>query len=88
MGFLILSTIGLVIALLAQCRPLKALYDLEIKGNCYSKNVSIAVAYVQAAINVLTDFTCAGLPVIILRSLQLKKSLKIGLSIVMGLGIL
>ncbi len=48
MGFLIVSTLGLVIALLAQCRPLKALYVLEIKGKCYSKNVSIAVAYVQA----------------------------------------
>lgn len=48
MGFLIVSTLGLVIALLAQCRPLKALYVLDIKGKCYSKNVSIAVAYVQA----------------------------------------
>ncbi|KAL8650079.1 MAG: hypothetical protein Q9226_005297, partial [Calogaya cf. arnoldii] len=48
MGFLIVSTLGLVIALLAQCRPLKALYVLDIKGKCYSKQVSIAVAYVQA----------------------------------------
>lgn len=48
MGFLIVSTLGLVIALLGQCRPLKALYVLDIKGKCYSKNVSIAVAYVQA----------------------------------------
>ena len=48
MGFLIVSTLSLVIALLAQCRPLKALYVFEIKGKCYSKNVSIAVAYVQA----------------------------------------
>ena len=104
MGFLIASTLGLVIALLAQCRPLNALYDLSIKGKCYSKDVSIAVAYVQAgeysppplydlsngnpAINVLTDFTCAGLPIIIIRNLQIKKSLKVGLSIIMGLGIL
>lgn len=47
MGFLIVSTLSLVIALLAQCRPLKALYDFDIKGKCYSKNVSIAIAYVQ-----------------------------------------
>ncbi|KAL9102530.1 MAG: hypothetical protein Q9163_002339 [Psora crenata] len=88
MGFLIVSTLGLVIALLAQCRPLKALYVLDIKGKCYSKNVSIAVAYVQAAINVFTDFTCAGLPFFVIRKLQMKRSLKIGLSIIMGLGIL
>lgn len=102
MGFLIVSTISLVIALLAQCRPLKALYVLDIKGKCYSKNVSIAVAYVQAgryphhtkhnisednlAINVLTDFTCAGLPVFVIQKLQMKRSLKIGLSMIMGLG--
>lgn len=48
MGFLMFSTVALVIALLAQCRPLRALYDLNVKGSCYSKNVSIAIAYVQA----------------------------------------
>ena len=48
MGFLVVSTISLVIALLAQCRPLKALYDFNVKGKCYSQNVSMAVAYVQA----------------------------------------
>ena len=102
MAFLIASTLGLVIALLAQCRPLRALYDFNIKGDCYSKNVSIAVGYVQAgrcapptkrhisdeypAINVFTDFTCAALPFFILRNLQIRRSLKIGLSIIMGLG--
>lgn len=87
MGFLIVSTVSLVIALLAQCRPLKALYVLNMKGKCYSKNVSISIAYVQAAINVVTDFTCAGLPLFIIRRLQIKRSLKIGLSMIMGLGI-
>ena len=48
MGFLIVSTLGLVIALLAQCRPLKALYVLDIEGKCYPKDVATAVAYVQA----------------------------------------
>ena len=48
MGFLIVSTLSLVIALLAQCRPLKALYVFEMKGKCYPKNVAIAIAYVQA----------------------------------------
>ena len=48
MGFMIVATTSLAIALLAQCRPLNALYDLEKKGKCYSKNVSVAVAYVQA----------------------------------------
>ena len=47
MGFLIVSTLSLVIALLAQCRPLKALYDLDIKGKCYSKNASTTIAYIQ-----------------------------------------
>ena len=48
MAFLIASTLGLAIALLAQCRPLRALYDFNVRGDCYSKNVSIAVGYVQA----------------------------------------
>ena len=53
MGFLVVSTLSLVIALLAQCRPLKALYVFTVKGKCYSKNVSIAVAYVQAGRSLL-----------------------------------
>lgn len=87
MGFLIISTLGLVVALLAQCRPLRALYDLDLKGKCYSENVSTSIAYVQAAINIFTDFTCAGLPALIIRRLQINRSLKIGLSVVMGLGV-
>ena len=101
-AFLIASTLGLVIALLAQCRPLRTLYNLNVRGDCYLKNVSIAVGYVQAgryapppkchisdeypAVDVFTDFTCADLPFFILRNLQIRRSLKIGLSIIMGLG--
>ena len=48
MGFLVVSTLSLVIALLAQCRPLKALYLLDMEGRCYSRNISIAIAYIQA----------------------------------------
>ncbi|KAL8693260.1 MAG: hypothetical protein Q9224_003788, partial [Gallowayella concinna] len=57
MGFLIVSTLGLLIALLAQCRPLKALYVFDIKGKCYSKDVSIAVAYVQSDDNLINVVT-------------------------------
>ena len=104
LAFLIVSTLSLVIALLAQCRPLKALYDFDIKGKCYSKNVSVAIAYIQGgiyslytklkisddnlAINIFTDFSCACLPFFIIRTLQMKRSFKIGLSIIMGLGFL
>lgn len=45
MAFSTASTHSLVIALLAQCRPLRALHVLKIKGKCYSKRVSISVAY-------------------------------------------
>ena len=47
MAFMIVSTVGLVIALLVQCRPVAALYDPHVKGKCYSKHVLFSVAYVQ-----------------------------------------
>lgn len=47
MGFVVVSTVGLVIALLVRCRPLAALYNPQVKGNCYSVRVVIYVAYVQ-----------------------------------------
>ena len=105
LGLLIVSNFGLVIALLAQCRSLKAFFGLDTKGSCYSRDVVLIVAYVQAgricffttkcdisddtlAVNAFTDFTCAFLPCFIIRNLQMKRSLKIGFSIIVGLGIL
>ena len=41
-----------------------------------------------SAISILTDFLCAALPVLVIRTLQMRKSLKIGLSVLMGLGVL
>lgn len=105
MTLVVVTTLGLVITFLLQCRPLNALYDPEVAGTCYSQHVTFSVAYAQGgelaqiiicaklahniiAVSILTDFLCAGLPFLIMRKLQMKKKRKIGLSLLMGLGVL
>lgn len=47
MAFLVISTMALVITLLVQCVPLPALYNPDVKGRCFPKQVLYSVAYVQ-----------------------------------------
>ncbi|KAL8936178.1 MAG: hypothetical protein Q9211_004313 [Gyalolechia sp. 1 TL-2023] len=96
MGFLIVSTLGLTTQ-----GPLCSRYERKVLFEiCINRSRIRAGRYIPPlhaqynvpdnclAINVFTDFTCAGLPFFVIRRLQMKPSLKIGLSIIMGLGVL
>ncbi len=50
--------------------------------------VCASITHVIIAVSIFTDFLCAGLPFFIVRKLQMKKRIKIGISLIMGLGIL
>lgn len=50
--------------------------------------VCAQVAHTIIAVSIFTDFFCAGLPFFVIRKLQMKKRLKIGISLIMGLGVL
>ena len=46
-AFMVISTFALVVALLAQCRPLTKLWNPSREGICYPEHVLYSVAYVQ-----------------------------------------
>ena len=93
-----------VIIILVQCRPIQALWDPTVKGSCWSRLVQEYYSYFQgsgfilnprgaslttrAGFNALTDLILAVFPATFLWPLNLKLQKKIGLILVMGLGIL
>ena len=42
----------------------------------------------MAALDILTDLVCAGIPILVIRQLQMNKRTKILLCLLMGLGVL
>lgn len=47
MVIVVVTTLALVITFLLQCRPLNAVYNPRVHGQCYSKHVVFGVAYGQ-----------------------------------------
>ncbi|KAG7008073.1 tRNA dimethylallyltransferase [Physcia stellaris] len=80
-------TLAFLLAWGLQCRPLKAAYNFEIEGKCYSKHELWSINYGLGAYNVLTDFFCASLPAFIIFKLQMSTRTKYALSALMGLGV-
>ena len=81
-----LVNIGTVVALILQCRPLQKLWSSSTPGSCYDPMVLSVVGYMQGVVNVLTNFFCTMMPVVILWNVKIKRSLKIGIPALMGIG--
>lgn len=67
------------------CTPVDAFWDTSVQGKCLNQ---LAIWYVMAAINLVTDFVVFSLPLPVVKSLQLPKRQKIMLMGVFCLGFL
>lgn len=77
--------ITLSILLPLVCHPVDAFWDLDVEGQCLNQ---LAIWYVMAAINLITDFIIFSLPLPVIRGLQLPKRQKVMLMGVFCLGFL
>jgi hypothetical protein len=77
-----------VILAFAQCTPTKKLWEKNIPGTCWSPNVLNRFSYWFCAYTTLTDFVLAIVPVAAFWKLQMKRSTKIGLCILMSMTML
>ncbi|OCK72870.1 hypothetical protein K432DRAFT_340970 [Lepidopterella palustris CBS 459.81] len=85
----IISTIMACIVVFTTCRPMAFTWDKTIPGGkCNSIETIIAMSYLVSGINIITDWTCAIMPVIIVWSIQLKLKLKVSVSVILGMGVL
>ncbi|OXV05604.1 hypothetical protein Egran_06628 [Elaphomyces granulatus] len=74
--------------ILTQCTPISKVWDASVPGYCADVSRIRDYNYVQGSLSALCDFILALYPITFLWELQLKRSVKIGLCMLMGLGIL
>ncbi|MCJ1343544.1 hypothetical protein MMC31_001739 [Peltigera leucophlebia] len=85
-GQLLINIIFICLGL-GQCSPPAKYWNPSIPGSCMSPRVIVAAGYVQGSWNIFTDFALALLPGVIISNLNMKISLKVGLVVLMSLGI-
>ncbi|KAI1641310.1 hypothetical protein F4809DRAFT_585837 [Biscogniauxia mediterranea] len=89
--FVIIATIvGCVVpgvVVITLCRPLSAQWDPSA-GTCGDYSIIISLSYAVSVITVVTDWVCAIIPCILIRSLNITTDQKIPLMITLSLGIL
>ncbi|KAF2437350.1 hypothetical protein P171DRAFT_373490 [Karstenula rhodostoma CBS 690.94] len=91
--FLVAFTIGSTMAIVFQCIPVRAAYDLSLKppqGNakCYPIAIFKNIGVFNSSVNIATDLLFALLPIPIVWKLQVTIQTKLGLSFCMALGLL
>ncbi|KAK3110189.1 hypothetical protein LTR53_015777 [Teratosphaeriaceae sp. CCFEE 6253] len=86
MALLVVTTVIPIIALCIECRPLQGFWHREM-GQCHSPNFRIYSIYVQAAYSVMTDLLCSLLPILIVWNLQLALHKKVGVCVMMCMGL-
>lgn len=59
-----------------------------VGGECSDISAIMALSYVFSAMNVITDWGCAILPVFIIKDIQMPVRLKVSISCILGLGVL
>ncbi|KAF4985670.1 hypothetical protein FDECE_16401 [Fusarium decemcellulare] len=83
----IISTLIVLIGLLAICQPVTANWDSSA-GKCAPVIVLTSLSYLVSASSVVTDLVCAILPGFMLYKAQMKLATKVSISIILGLGVL
>ncbi|MCJ1466505.1 hypothetical protein MMC07_005124 [Pseudocyphellaria aurata] len=85
-AFVITVHLAEMIAILAQCRPLEALWNPNVKGKCSNRGLKFQVLYIENAFDAFTDLTCAAIPIYLIQRLRMNTRTKIALCCLMGLG--
>lgn len=83
----VLSTIVAISAVFARCKPIQASWN-PTQGTCIDQTPIIILTYIVSGVNIITDFTVAGLPIILLWNMHMQRRLKIGAGMILGVGVL
>ncbi|OJD30262.1 fad binding domain-containing protein [Diplodia corticola] len=82
------STVACVIVF-SGCRPFEATWDKTIPGaKCTGAANSLSTSYIISAITIVTDWSCALMPVFIVWDVQMHWKVKVSVCLVLGLGVL
>lgn len=81
------AAITTIVTVLAQCRPIAATWDKRL-GTCDNPKVITNVSYFISSVSIVTDWTCAILPVFILWNIQLRFRIKASVAAILALGVM
>jgi hypothetical protein len=74
--FLLLVNLAYSFTTLLQCRPLEALWNSDVEGNCWSVESQHGIGYFQGAFDVFSGLFIALFPIILIQDLDIKRSLR------------
>ncbi|KAK3320367.1 hypothetical protein B0T19DRAFT_468682 [Cercophora scortea] len=83
----------LTVVTFAQCTPVPWLWDqldpaASYKGSCWDPSIQKNYGYFQGAFSAFSDLALSLFPILIIKDLKMDLKLRIGLCIVMGLGVI
>ncbi|KAL4999946.1 hypothetical protein BDV10DRAFT_163629 [Aspergillus recurvatus] len=88
--FLVLFTIACMLTLILQCIPVEAAWDSEVRAKessrCYSAATYLKIGKFNSAINIVTDFLYATLPVFMFYDIQVNRRTRASLMCILSLG--
>ncbi|KAK8084247.1 hypothetical protein PG997_005518 [Apiospora hydei] len=84
LGFILAWTVTLSVLLPLVCYPVDKFWEPALPGSCVDQ---LAVWYVMAGVNIITDFAIFVIPLPVIKSLQLPTKQKMLLVVVFGLGL-
>lgn len=87
-AFLIISHTPLTLLFMLQCIPLNKMWDTQVPGHCFSRKRVETIIIIQGVFSIITDFICAGFPVVLLWNAKLNIRTKVALNLLMGLGVI
>jgi hypothetical protein len=71
---------------LFQCHPISYFWNKSQTGTCVNDDIIIGLGYLYSAFAIITDFTFALLPAVLVMNLQLKRRTKIALVPLLAMG--
>ncbi|KAL4861221.1 hypothetical protein BDV12DRAFT_208257 [Aspergillus spectabilis] len=90
-GIVLMSVINIVAVytIYGQCTPTAKIWDfLGVEGTCWPDGVQRNYAYFQGSASALSDLVLAVYPLFTIKNLQMATKVKVGLGIVLSLGII
>ena len=87
-AFLLFSNTVLSVMWIMQCQPIRLAWDETARGGCLNKDAKEGIILTQAVISIVSDFIFAVVPVLLLWRIQIDLKTKVGLCLLMGLGLI
>lgn len=88
MGLFFIANGGSLFYIIFQCNPVSKAWDTDADGYCLPAVGLADVYYACTAVNIMTDWVTALLPIPLLWHVRLERSEKLSVAAILGLGIL